>query len=111
MSIFSSVTRNKAKRKANYQQFLSQTQFSVYYSLDVVEKNKINIYGRKNEQMQNVCIFIFRNKRLQTAVRRACYRQSVCVSVCMCVLSPPTIWLLCWVLVCRTVEIKGSFAD
>lgn len=37
----------------------------------------------------SVCIFIFRIKTLQTAVRRVCYRQSLQVSVCMCALFSP----------------------
>lgn len=78
---------NKTKKKANYQQFLSQRQFSVYYSLvlkknkKVKKNNRFSIYGGKSEQRQNVCIFIFRIKTLQAAVRRECY-VSQFVSLC-----------------------------
>lgn len=74
---------NKTKTKANYQPFLSQRQFSLYYSLDLKKiKKPGSIF--KSEHRQNVCIFIFRIKTLQTAVTRVCYPQSLCVSVCMC---------------------------
>lgn len=78
------MKNNKTKKKANYKQFLSQRQFSVYYSLDLGKKNRFNMYAGKSEHKQNVCIFLFRIKTLQTAVRRACYPQSLCVSVCLC---------------------------
>lgn len=70
---------------------------------------KLNIYVGESEQRQNIFIFIFRIKTLQKAMRQACYCQIM--SLCACVLYSLHYMTLMLCSVCRTVEIKGLYAD
>lgn len=69
---FKSSISWKTKQKGNYQQVVFHWLLSIYYSLDMKTwaggRSRFNIYGRKCEQRQNVCIFTFQIKTLQTAM-------------------------------------------
>lgn len=89
---------NKSKKKANYQQFLSQRQFSVYYSLVLKKKKKrknkrFNVYGGVNKDRMFAFLYLeLKHCRLQWDVSATSVSSCLCVHVCS-ILS--TIWLSC----------------